>query len=152
MEKQSNLRRNFYKWHRILGLIALVPIIGWTLSGLSHPFMSNWFRPFLPEESYQQPVQSELKPVLSLTQVMDQNHITDLRNFGLVRFKQGTWYQILQADSVYNYYSVTHGKLLPDADRDYAVYLARYFTQDSVSKVKSVTLQKNFDGQYQPIN
>jgi hypothetical protein len=153
MEKStSKLRRNFYKWHRILGLIALVPIIGWTISGLSHPFMSNWFRPFLPVETYQQPVQSELKPVLSLQQVMDQNHITELRNFGLVSFKYDTYYQILQKDSAYHYYSATDGKLLPNADRDYATYLARYFTQDSTSKIKSVTLQKNFDGQYQPIN
>jgi hypothetical protein len=153
MEKStSNLRRSLYKWHRILGLIALVPIIGWTISGLSHPFMSNWFRPFLPVETYQQPVQSELKPALNLQQVMDQNQITELHNFGLVRFNQDTYYQILQKDSVYYYYSATDGKFLPNADRDYAIYLARYFTQDSISKIRSVTLQKNFDGQYQYIN
>ncbi|MES2277361.1 MAG: hypothetical protein V4592_15145 [Bacteroidota bacterium] len=153
MEKPtSKLRGNFYKWHRILGLIALVPIIGWTLSGLSHPFMSNWFRPYIAEERYESPTQSELKPTLSLPQIMDQNHITEIRNFGLVSFNHHTYYQILQKDSVYNYYSATDGQLLPNADRDYAVYLARYFTQDSIAKIKSVKLQKKFDGQYQTIN
>jgi hypothetical protein len=39
-----------------------------------------------------------------------------------------------------------------NGDKLYATYLARYFTQDSTSKVKSITLQKTFDGQYQPIN
>ncbi|MBE9666283.1 PepSY-associated TM helix domain-containing protein [Mucilaginibacter boryungensis] len=152
MEKNENLSRSFYKWHRILGLIALVPIICWTLSGLSHPFMSNWFRPFIPEEHYEQPTQNQLQPTLSLQQVLNQNHITQFRNFGLVSFNKQTYYQILQQDSSYNYYLATDAKLLPNADRDYAIYLARYFTQDSVSKVKSVTLQKQFDGQYQPIN
>lgn len=153
MEKQnSTLRRSFYKWHRILGLTALVPIILWTISGLSHPFMSNWFRPYIPEETYQLPKQSELKPTLTLQQMMDQNHIAELRNFGLVQFNQHIYYQILQRDSVYNYYSANDGKLLPDGDKSYAIYLARYFTQDSVSKVRSIRLQTSFDGQYQPIN
>ncbi|QKJ30020.1 hypothetical protein HQ865_09705 [Mucilaginibacter mali] len=153
MEKTNNkLQRSFYKWHRILGLIALVPIMGWTLSGLSHPFMSNWFRPFIPQESYTLPTIAEMKPALSLTQVLDQNHINELRNFGLVRFKGQTYYQILQKDSVCNYYSATDGKLLPGADKSYAVYLARYFTQDSVSKIRSISLQTKFDAQYQPIN
>jgi hypothetical protein len=153
MKEQSNkLRRSFYKWHRILGLIALIPIICWTISGLSHPFMSNWFRPFIAEESYDLPTESQMKPALTLQQVMDQNHLTGLRNFGLVNFKGQTYYQILQKDSSYNYYSSTNGLLFPNGDRDYAIYLARYFTQDSISKIKDAHLQTNFDGEYQPIN
>jgi len=149
MENPNNLRRLFYKWHRILGLIALVPIIGWTLSGLSHPFMSNWFRPSIPQESYQLPV---LKPVLSLTQVLDQNHINELRNYGLVSFNKQVYYQILQKDSSYRYYSAKDGKPISNGDRNYAIYLARYFTQDSVSKIKDAHLQTRFDSHYQPIN
>jgi hypothetical protein len=152
-EATSNLaRRNFYKWHRILGLTALIPVIFWTLSGLSHPFMSNWFRPYIPVEVYKQPVQSEIKPGLSIQQVLDQNHITQLRNFSLISFNKTAYYQVLGKDSVYNYYSATTGRVLPDGDKLYAIYLARYFTQDSTSAIKSVTLKKTFDGQYQPIN
>lgn len=156
MEKSASIkqmaRQNFYKWHRILGLTALVPIIGWTLSGLSHPFMSNWFRPFILQETYELPTQSELKPTLTLTQVMDQNHITQLRNFGLVSLNHRTCYQVLSADSVYHYYDAASGQPVPGADRQYAIFLARYFTQDSTSAIKKISLQKNFDGQYQPIN
>jgi hypothetical protein len=148
----SAAKRNFYKWHRILGLCALVPVIFWTLSGLSHPFMSNWFRPYIPIEVYKQPVQSELKPALSIQQVLDQNHITQLRNFSLISFNKTAYYQVIGRDSVYNYYSATTGRVLPDGDKLYAIYLARYFTQDSTSAIKSITLQKTFDGQYQPIN
>lgn len=145
-------KSNFYKWHRILGLAALVPIICWTLSGLSHPFMSNWLRPQIPLETYKQPVQNKLNPVLSVQQVMDKNHITAIRNFGLVSFNQHTFYQILEKDSLYRYYAADNGKPLRDGDRRYAIYLARYFTQDSVSAIKNAVIQKSFDNYYQPIN
>jgi len=145
-------KTNFYKWHRIFGLIAIVPVICWTLSGLSHPFMSNWFRPFIPVEVYKPPVQSEVKPALSIQRVLDINHITELRNFGLVSFNKTSYYQVLGNDSVYNYYSANDGRLLKNGDQQYAIWLARYFTQDSVSAIKSISPQKTFDGQYQPIN
>lgn len=146
------MKSNFYKWHRILGLTALIPVIFWTLSGLSHPFMSNWFRPFIPKEVFRPLTQDQMKPALSIQQVMDQNHITELRNFSLVNFNKGTFYQILKQDSTSEYYSATDGKLLPSGDKAYAEYLARYFTQDQTSGIKGTQLQTTFDGQYQPIN
>jgi hypothetical protein len=145
-------RSNFYKWHRILGIIALIPVIMWTLSGLSHPFMSNWFRPYIPVEVYKSPVQSKLKPSLSIQQILDTNHISELRNFALVSFNKTAYYQVLGRDSVCNYYSATTGKPLEKGDEQYAVFLARFFTKDSVSAIRSVLIQKTFDGQYQPIN
>jgi len=145
-------KSNFYKWHRVLGLTALVPIICWTLSGLSHPFMSNWFRPQIAFESYKQPVQKCLNPRLSIQEVMDKNQIAAVRNFSLVNFNQTSFYQVMEKDSLYHYYAADDGKQLPDADRRYAIYLARYFTQDSISAIKSAVLQKSFDNYYQPIN
>ncbi|HEY0246220.1 MAG TPA: PepSY domain-containing protein [Mucilaginibacter sp.] len=145
-------KASFYKWHRILGLTALVPIIFWTISGLTHPFMSNWFRPYIAKETFEALPQSKMRPTLSIQQVMDQNHLTELRNFSLVNFNRGICYQVLNKDSVYNYFSATDGQLMPGGDRDYAEYLARYFTQDAASVVKSANIQTAFDGKYQPIN
>lgn len=146
------MKSSFYKWHRILGLTALVPVICLTLSGLSHPFMSNWFRPEIANEVFHPLTQKQMHPTLSLQQVMDQNHLTELRNFGLVNFQNQTYYQILNRDSTYQYYSATNGKLYPYGDKAYATYLARYFTQDTLSAIRSATIQTQFDGQYQPIN
>ncbi|MES2109682.1 MAG: PepSY domain-containing protein [Bacteroidota bacterium] len=146
------MNAKFYKWHRILGLIALVPVICWTISGMSHPFMSNWFRPYIPVEVYKEPAQSQLRVKLSIQQVLDTNHVVQLRNFRLVSFKDITYYQVLGTDSVYNYYNATDGKPILNGDQQYAEWLARYFTRDSVSAIKAITLQKKFDGQYQPIN
>ncbi|RYU90472.1 PepSY domain-containing protein [Mucilaginibacter terrigena] len=147
----ATAKQNFYKWHRILGLTALIPVMMWTLSGLSHPFMSNWFRPSIALEVYK-PAPVKTKPTLSIKQVLDKNGINSFINFGQVRFNNDARYQVLGMDSVYNYYSANTGALLPNGDKLYATYLARYFTQDSTSKIKSITLQKTFDGHYQPIN
>src|SRR5207253_65318 len=98
-----------------------------------HPFMSNWFRPVIALEVYK-PAPAKTKPVLSIQQVLVQNGISSLINFGQVSFNQDTYYQVLSTDSVYNYYSANNGKILPDGDKLYATYLARYFTQDSTSK------------------
>ena len=148
----SAIKSSFYKWHRVLGLIALVPVIFWTLSGLSHPFMSNWFRPQIAKEVFKPLLQSEIKPVLSIQQIMDKNNLSELRNFSLINFKKGSYYQVLGRDSVYKYYSAMDGVLLPNGDAQYAEYLARFFTQDSVSALKSMRLQTAFDDEYQPIN
>ncbi|MBD1366232.1 PepSY domain-containing protein [Mucilaginibacter sp. ZT4R22] len=148
----ATAKQNFYKWHRILGLTALVPVIFWTLSGLSHPFMSNWFRPAIAQEVFKPLPQSEMKPGISVQEVLIKNGITEFRNFGLISLEGQTFYQVLGKDSIVNYYSATNGELLKDGDQTYAKYLARYFTQDTVSRIKSLTLQKSFDGHYQPIN
>lgn len=149
---QSSAKRLFYKWHRLLGIISLIPVICWTISGLSHPFMSNWFRPFIPQEVFKPLNQKDMAAKLTLQQVMDLNHITELRNFTLVNFNKHTYYQLLNRDSSYTYYAADKGDSLKNGDQQYAVFLARYFTQDSVSKIKSIKRQKYFDGCYQPIN
>ena len=150
--QDKTAKRRFYKWHRILGLISLVPVIFWTISGLSHPFMANWFRPFIPQEVFKPLTQQQMAPQLTLQQVLDKNHISRFRNFGLVYFDKQTFYQVLNPDSSYTYYSASNGNSLANGDKLYATYLARYFTQDSTSAIKSMVLQKTFDGNYQPIN
>jgi hypothetical protein len=85
----SAIKSSFYKWHRVLGLIGLVPVIGWTLSGLSHPFMSNWFRPTIAKEVFKPLPQSKMQPALSVKQVMDKNNLHELRNFNLIHFNKG---------------------------------------------------------------
>jgi hypothetical protein len=145
-------KSNFYKWHRILGLMALVPVIFWTVSGLSHPFMSNWFRPFIPQEVFRPKSQAEMQPKLSLQEVIDRNQLQEIRNFSLVNFDEKSYYQILNGDSTTQYYDADNGNLLANGDQNYAIYLARYFTNDKKTPIKEARLQTKFDGNYQPIN
>jgi uncharacterized iron-regulated membrane protein len=145
-------KRRFYKWHRILGLTALIPIIGWTISGLSHPLMSNWLRPAIAKEVFIPATQDEIAPRVSLQQVLEMHNITELKNFSLIKFNKGAYYQIQGRNNVYDYYSVNDGSFLPHGDKAYAEYLARYFTQDNTSRIKRMRLQTTFDSYYQPIN
>ncbi|GAB2688806.1 PepSY domain-containing protein [Mucilaginibacter koreensis] len=150
--KSSAWVKRFYKWHRILGLVALVPVMMWTLSGTLHPLMSNWLRPSIPNEVFKPKSLAQLKSDLTLQRVLEVNGISSIRNFGLVNFNQHTYYQILLPDSTYQYYNADNARILPDGDRQYAIYLARYFAGDQTSKLANVTLQTQFDDVYQPIN
>ncbi len=109
-------KRRFYKWHRILGLTALIPIIGWTISGLSHPLMSNWLRPAIAMEVFVPVTQDKIAPRVSLQRVLEMHNITEVRNFSLIKFNKGAYYQILGSNNVYDYYSVTDGSFLPNGD------------------------------------
>src|SRR3569833_3552892 len=106
----------FYKWHRIFVLIALVPVICWTISGMSHPLKSNWFRPYIPVEVYKEPAQNQLQVKLSIQQVLETNRIAQLRNFRLVSFKNTAYYKVLGADSICYYYKANNGKMLNKGD------------------------------------
>ena len=48
------IQKHMYKWHRIVGLIVLIPTILWTFSGMMHPFMSHWFKTEIPNDFYQE--------------------------------------------------------------------------------------------------
>lgn len=145
-------KSRFYKWHRAIGLIALLPVIGWTLSGLSHPLMSNWLRPKIAREVYKPVLKQPIRPQMSLQQVLSKNGITQFRNFGLIHIGDAPFYQVLGHDSVYHYFSAVDGAFVPDGDRRYALLLARYFTQDEKSGISSMTLQTSFDSEYPAIN
>jgi hypothetical protein len=145
-------KKRFYKWHRILGLSALIPIISWTISGLSHPLMSNWLRPSISKEAFVPATQDKIAPKISFQQVMAMHNIAEVRNFSLIKFNKGCYYQILNKDSVYTYYSAADGSFLPYGDKAYARYLARYFTGDNTSPIKKMRLQTTFDSNYPPIN
>lgn len=147
------VQRHMYRWHRIIGIITVVPVIFWTLSGLTHPLMSNWFRPKIARELLA-PTPAP-QPMIPLTQVLRQNHLTALRNVRLVRWQRQPAYQLLleSPTAVPRYFSASTGLALPfSADRQYAEQLARYFAQDSVAKVAYAERLTAFDGEYKFVN
>ena len=71
----KKVKQNMYKWHRTLGIITLIPVIFWTLSGLMHPFMAHFFKPQIANEKL------EIKPIdkkhlhFSIQEVLQKNGI-----------------------------------------------------------------------------
>ena len=146
------LRKNIYKWHRIIGLITIIPVICWSLSGLMHPFLSHWFKPVIAREFMPARVLDKSQIRLSVQEVLKHNRITDLKNFRLVQFANGTLYQVKTVDDKLRYFSAADGAELKDGDKQYAEHLARYFLDDKTSAVKSITLQTSFSQQYKYVN
>ncbi|MBT1684992.1 PepSY-associated TM helix domain-containing protein [Dawidia soli] len=145
-------RRNLYKWHRIIGLITIVPVIFWCLSGLMHPFLSHWFKPTIAREFMMPKALDKTQIALSLQDVLHQNTVADFRNFRLVAFDRQTFYQVKGIDGYLRYYNAATGEALPDGDQKYAAFMARYFLDDQTSTITSVTLQKEFTQQYKYVN
>ena len=147
------VQRNLYRWHRLVGLLTLGPVICWTLSGLLHPLMSNWLRPSIAKETL--PPQPAPRPTWSLQQVLTRNHLSSLRNVRLVRWHQIPVYQVQTGlpTAEPRYFSATTGKALPlDADRQYAEQLARYFTQDSTARLVAAERVSSFGADYPFVN
>ena len=148
----KRLKKNIFKWHRTIGLITVIPVIFWCLSGLMHPFLAHWFKPTIAKEFIAPKPISKIQLALSVHEVLKQNNIQEFKNFRLVEWGEHLFYQVKLVDDELRYYQTSDGKEVKNADRQYAEYLARYFLNDQASKVKSVTVQTQFDQQYKYVN
>lgn len=147
------VQRNIYRWHRIIGLITIIPVICWTLSGLLHPLMSNWLRPTIARESL--PPVPVTQPVVPLTQVLARQGLDSLRNVRLVRWQNQPTYQVLlgHPTAAPRYFSAVTGAALPaDADQQFAGQLARYFLQDSTARLVAAERLTGFSTDYPFVN
>ncbi|MCU0444530.1 MAG: PepSY domain-containing protein [Microscillaceae bacterium] len=146
------LKRNIYNWHKIIGLITIIPVILWTLSGLMHPFMAHWFKPTIAKEFLMPQPLAKNQIKLSVQEVLEKNKLKFFKNFRLVSMQNQTYYQIKNNRDKLLYFNALDGKELSNGDKVYAEFLARYFLNDKSSQIKSITLQTEFDQQYKYIN
>jgi hypothetical protein len=146
------VKRNMYSWHRILGIMTIIPVIFWTCSGLSHPIIAHWFKLQIAHEYIKPAAIDNGQVKLSVNQVLSKNGINLFRNFRLIGFRGKTFYQVKDRKNEIQYFSAENGVKLLDGDRLYAEYLSRYFLGDSTSKVVSITPVTTFTDEYKYIN
>lgn len=146
------VKKNIYKWHRIIGLITIIPVIFWTISGLMHPFMSHWFKPKIAKEFLMPQTLKKEDITLSLQQVLKQNEITQFKNFRVLSFGGQTYYQVKRMAGKLSYFNTRTGLELSKGDLVYAEWMARELSQDSISKIKTISVQSDFDKQYKFVN
>ncbi|MET1054233.1 MAG: hypothetical protein ABWY16_02910 [Pedobacter sp.] len=149
---KRQIKRNMYKWHRILGIMTVIPVIFWTCSGLSHPVIAHWFKVPLAHEYIMPEVINRAQVTLSVQQVLSKNGINLFTGFRLVQFGGQTYYQVKNRKNEISYFSAADGNKLPDGERIYAAYLGRYFLGDSTSRITSITQITSFNGEYQYVN
>ncbi len=145
------VKKNMYRWHRLIGIITVVPVIFWTISGLSHPFMSHWFKPTIAHEFMKPDAVDRAALKLPLTTVLRQNRVERLRSFRVVTLNKRAYYQVKGASNALSYYDAQTGTLLPNGDRQYAESLARYFIDDAKTPVQLVPVT-DFSNEYRYVN
>nr|WP_294901125.1 PepSY domain-containing protein [uncultured Pedobacter sp.] len=148
----KKLKKNLYRWHRVMGLITVIPLIIWTASGLMHPMMAHWFKVQLAHDRIEQIAIDKSKVSLSLQQVSSQNNINSFYNFRLINFKDSVYYQVKEMDKSVHYFNAYSGKELVNGDQLYAQFLARYFLGDEKSKIDSSVIINAFTSKYQYVN
>lgn len=146
------IKQHMYKWHRAIGLITIIPVIFWTLSGLMHPFMAHFFKPEIAHDKLEQQVIDKTQLQLSIQQVLQKNNITEFKNFRIVSFNTVTYYQVKTISGDLLYFDTSNAKKLENGDQKYAEWLSRYFLEDQKSAVKKSEIVTEFNSQYKYVN
>ncbi len=148
----KKIKQNMYKWHRTLGIITIIPIILWCLSGLMHPFMAHFFKPEIANEKLATMPIDRSQLHFSIQEVLQKNGISELKNFRIISFNNTTFYQVKTVKGDLLYFNTVDAKPLANGDQKYAEWLSRYFLDDQKNIVKNSVILTDFTPQYKYIN
>ncbi|WP_276381486.1 PepSY-associated TM helix domain-containing protein [Flavobacterium sp. H4147] len=148
----KKIKQHMYKWHRIIGLITVVPVIFWTLSGLMHPFMAHFFKPEIAHDKIEQSIIDKSQLKYSIQEVLLKNELTQFKNFRIVTFNNKTYYQVKTFFGELVYFDTSNAQKLENGDQKYAEWLSRYFLDDQKSPVKNSEILTEFTSQYKYVN
>ncbi|MEO8253404.1 MAG: PepSY-associated TM helix domain-containing protein [Flavobacterium sp.] len=148
----KKIKQHMYQWHRTIGIITIIPVIFWTLSGLMHPFMAHFFKPEIAFDKLEIKTIPQKELMLSIQEVLENNKIQQFKNFRIVSFNNATYYQVKNIIGDVLYFDASNGKELQNGDKIYAEWLSRYFLDDQKSSVEKSEVLTQFDGQYKYVN
>jgi uncharacterized iron-regulated membrane protein len=141
-----------YKWHHRIGLLITIPILGWCLSGLTHPMMAHLFK-IKPAKRFLMPQPVTLDSTsISLETALAEHDIKSFSNFRLINYQEQSYYQIIKEGEETSYINTATNTKLENGDALYAIYLARYFLGDQTSPITAVTKLDQFTFEYKFIN
>ncbi len=143
---------SLYKIHRQIAILAVLPVVLWTLSGFMHPIMSNFFKPKQAKKDFLVKSIDFSKIKVGLDSLTKIHHIEKVKNVRFIQFENQVFYQIkLPKNPILQYFNVENGKILENGDKKYAEYLARYFVGDQKSNVKDLKIIEKFEGEYDEV-
>ncbi|CAA6830066.1 MAG: PepSY-associated TM region [uncultured Aureispira sp.] len=144
--------KQLYKWHHRIGLLITLPILGWCISGLTHPMMAHLFK-IKPAKRFVMPSPVALDSnSIALEEALEKHKIEAFSNFRLVNYQEQSYYQIIKEGKETSYINTATNVPLENGDEVYAVYLARYFLGDQTSPVAAITKLNQFTFEYKFIN
>lgn len=140
------MKRHLFLWHRRIGVLILVPLLLFSLSGVLHPTM-RVLRPEPAQRFYPAPVWPDALPDRFYT---DYRTLTGIRPVKLgERWLQQLWSDVDQS-SVFQ--ELQTGQPVEAGAALYAEQLARHFTGDHQHKVQSVQFVTAFSADYPDVN
>jgi hypothetical protein len=142
----------FYRYHRWFGLLVGIPMILWTISGICHPLMANFFAKPIARSFYPAIEIPLSQMTQSIRQVLIQNQYDSIEGFRIVLLDNTPHYQIRDKGGRLSYFSCTTGDPYPDGDYAHAEMLARWFLNDQMSALLEVERVDQFNGEYGLIN
>lgn len=141
-----------YQWHRWMGILVVLPVLGWCLSGLTHPIMAHFLK-VKPAQRFAPAQAIELDSnSIALEDALAMHLIDSFENIRIINFEKGSYYQILRFAAPCLYINTTDGALLENGEEHYAKYLARYYIGDQTSEIRSVERVERFTFEYKFIN
>jgi uncharacterized iron-regulated membrane protein len=118
------LRKKIYKWHRMLSLIAAVPMIMWSASGMLHQ-AGSWVKPKMKKDSVAAAQIDRSVIKMPLPEVLKRNCIDNMLEMHIVEYNKKFYYQVrIKKDAPGVYLSVADGHELVNGEERYAVSLA----------------------------
>jgi hypothetical protein len=148
----KKIKQKIYAWHRIIGIITLIPVIFWTLSGLMHPFMAHFFKPTIAHEFLVAKPIDKSQLTLSIQEVLQKNKLAEFKNFRIVSFDNSTYYQVKTTKDELVYFNALDAMKLENGDQKYAHWLSRYFLDDQKSSIVKTEILTEFTSQYKYVN
>ncbi|WP_281300612.1 MULTISPECIES: PepSY domain-containing protein [unclassified Iodidimonas] len=136
-----------FKWHHRITWIAGVAAILWGLSGLSHPIMV-WISP--KPAAFAPPVWPlDLAGALSPAQIMEKAGVENAFELRAVALRDQSYYLLREtADKPRRLFDPRSGAEDNRADRARAIALARHYSGDQQSPVKSSVYLADFTADY----
>ena len=138
------------RWHARVGMVVGLAIIGWGLSGLSHPIISR-IQPVADAFTYKLDAMSTAD-LLTVAAASERAGIMGEASAArLLAWRGRPYYRVVVADAVI-WLDARTGELIPRGEPDYAVHLARHYLGDQQNAIQSVELQTSFDDDYVYVN
>ena len=143
---KKHFRKNVYRWHRITGLVVVLPVFLWTLSGLLHPVM-NYVKPEVRNKPLTSLAIDARQVRMKLDEVLQLHGIRQLEQFRIIQLKEHFYYQVKlpQCDTL-SYFSCTNGTWLHNGDALYAGWLAEQYLARPVKQSKDDRSHYNVSG------
>lgn len=106
------LRKNLYRWHRVLSLVITIPVLLWALSGFLHPLMTS-VRPAVSTQSIPEDTLRSSALPMQLPEILRQNAVDTLYSVRIVHIGKNWFYQVRTSFRCeLQYYSARNGQLL----------------------------------------